>query len=473
MPQKPWRQLVFLLGEAALSLVSSGALFIIISRVSGPELLGTYALAVAWLMLFQGVSSFGIPEFLMREVGAYGRDAAGHVVHTMLLGLGSGFVALGLMLGAVRLLGYSAYIVQVITIVSLALIPAFLNLACRAVFLALRAMHLTFIAALVEATIVLAASLYALWSGYGAIALMIILVIAKVTSASIALTLLFRVLPVRPSLNLGFLLLTARTVFTFGIGNLLGMLTMRINVIMVSVWTDIASVGHFAAATKIMEIALMFPNLFPQLLMTRMAHSFAQGNRDPNRFGAWYRVLFALVVPTCVGGWVFAGLILEALFGPGFENAAWVVRILMIYVVIEAIDTVMSVILKAAQMQREDVSRLAFNPLTNIVLTLVLLPTLGMIGAAIGRVGGGAASAALRYFLISRELTAVNWLRFALKPTLISVGMGSVCYLWLDIAHPAWLPVFYVAVTVVLLRISAGFSPAVIEDMMSFRSTQD
>src|SRR5229473_5836701 len=122
MPQKPWRQLVFLLGEAALSLVSSGALFIIISRVSGPELLGTYALAVAWLMLFQGVSSFGIPEFLMREVGAYGRDAAGQVVHTMLLGLGSGFVALGLMLGAVRLLGYSAYIVQVITIVSLALI---------------------------------------------------------------------------------------------------------------------------------------------------------------------------------------------------------------------------------------------------------------------------------------------------------------------------------------------------------------
>jgi len=353
------------------------------------------------------------------------------------------------------------------------LIPAFLNLACRAVFLALRAMHLTFIAALVEATIVLAASLYALWSGYGAIALMIILVIAKVMSASIALALLFRVLPVRPSLNLGFLLLTARTVFTFGIGNLLGMLTMRINVIMVSVWTDIASVGHFAAATKIMEIALMFPNLFPQLLMTRMAHSFAQGNRDPNRFGAWYRVLFALVVPTCVGGWVFAGLILEALFGPGFENAAWVVRILMIYVVIEAIDTVMSAILKAAQMQREDVSRLAFNPLTNIVLTLVLLPTLGMIGAAIGRVGGGAASAALRYFLISRELTAVNWLRFALKPTLISVGMGSVCYLWLDIAHPAWLPVFYVAVTVVLLRISAGFSPAVIEDMMSFRSTQD
>ncbi|MGH6842585.1 MAG: oligosaccharide flippase family protein, partial [Methylocella sp.] len=253
MSHKPWRQLAFVLGEAVLSLISSGVLFIIISRVSGPELLGTYALAFAWLMLFQGVSSFGIPEFLMREVGAYGRGAAGQVVHAMLLGLGSGFAALCLMLASVRLLGYSTYLVSVITIASLALIPAFLNTACRSVFLALREMHLTFLALLAEVTIVMSASLYLLLSGYGAIALIVTLVAAKFTSASISLTLLYRrVLQVRPSFKLGFLMRTARTVFVFGIGSMLGMLTMRINTIMVSAWVDIASVGHFAAATKIM-----------------------------------------------------------------------------------------------------------------------------------------------------------------------------------------------------------------------------
>jgi len=475
LPQKPWRQLVFVLGEIALSLVSSGVLFIIISRVSGPELLGTYALAVGWLMLFQGVSSFGLPEFLMREVGAYGRDAAGHVVHAMLLGLGSGFVALCLMLVAVRLLGYSTYFVQVISIASLALIPAFFNTTCRSVFLALREMHLTVLALLVEVTIVMSASLYLLWSGYGAMALMITLVVAKIASASIALTLLYRRLfSVRPPFNLGFLMLTARTVFTFGIGNVLGMLTMRINVIMVSVWVDIVAVGHFAAATKIMEIALMIPNLFPQLLMSRIAHSFnTLGDRDPNRFGPWYQILFALVMPTCVGVWVFAGPILETLFGPGFEDALWILRILMIYVVIEAADTVMSAILKAAHKQREDVSRLAFNPLVNIVLNLMLLPTLGTIGAAIGRVGGVGASAVLRYLWIARELTTVNWFRFALKPALISIGVGLLCYWLFDVARPAWLLLFYMAVTAILLRISSAFSISAVKDMMSFRSSQD
>jgi O-antigen/teichoic acid export membrane protein len=475
LPQKPWRQLAFVLGEAALSVVSGGVLFIIISRVSGPELLGTYALAVAWLMLFQGVSSFGIPEFLMREVGGYGREAAGQVVHAMLLGLGSGFVAICLMLAAVRLLGYSTYLVQVVTIASLALFPVFLNTACRSVFLALRKMHLTFLALLAEVTIMMSASLYLLLSGYGAVALVITLVAAKVTSAFIALTLLYRrVLPVRPPFSPRFLVRTARTVFTFGIANMLGMLTMRINTIMVSAWVDIASVGHFAAATKIMEVGLIIPNLFAQLLMTRIAYSFnTRGNRDPNRFGAWYQVLFALVVPACVGVWVFAGLILETLFGKGFGNALWILRILMIYLVIESADAEMSVILQASHRQRADVRRLAFNPLINIVLNLALLPALGTIGAAIGRVGGVGASATLRYLLIARELTAVNWLRFALKPALISVGVGSVCYALLDVNRPAGLLLFYVAATAVLLRISSGFSPSAIKDLMSLPSSQD
>ncbi|MBV8889115.1 MAG: flippase [Alphaproteobacteria bacterium] len=472
MQQKPWRQLAFVLGEAALSLVSSGVLFIIISRVSGPELLGTYALALAWLMLFQGISSLGIPEFIMREVGANGRDAARDVAHAILLGLGSALAALCMMLVAVRLLGYSAYLVHVISIASLALIPAFLNGVCRSVFLAMREMHFTCLALLIEVTIVMSVSLYLLLSGNGAIALMITLVVAKIVSAAIALTFLHRrALPLRPSFQVDLLMRTARTVFTFGIGNMLSMLTMRINVIMASVWVDIAAVGHFAAATKITEIGLIVPNLFVQLLMTRMAYSFnTQGDRDPNRFTPWYQVLFAIVLPTCVGVWLFAGPILITLFGAGFADALWVLRILMIYIAVESVDSVMSVILKAAQRQREDVGRLAFNPLINIAMSLVLLPVLGTIGAAVGRVAGVAVSAVLRYNLIASKMIGVNWFRFAPKPALISLGMAALCYFLRNIDHSAWLPLLYVAVTAILLRASSGFSFSAIKDMMSVPS---
>jgi O-antigen/teichoic acid export membrane protein len=475
MTHRPWLQLAFVIGEAALTLVSGGVLFIIISRASGPVVLGTYALALAWLALFQGVSSFGIPEYILRESGAHGRDAAGQVVHAMLLGSGSGFVAISLMLIAVRFLGYSADIVQVITVTSLALIPAFINTSCRSVFVAQRQMQLPFVAALIEAAIMIPASLYLLYSGRGAVALMIAFVVAKIASASFSGVQVFRrMLPVWPGLEPHLLFQTAGTVLTFGIGNMIGMLSLRINVIMVSLWADITTVGHYAAATKIMEIGLIIPQVFAPLLLSRMAHNFsAKGNRDPNSFGAWYEVLFTVALPPCVGVWVFAKLILETLFGAAFGDAVWILRILMIYILTETADIVMSVTLKAAHRQREDALCLAFNLLTNIGLNLALLPILGPIGAAIGRAAGGVVSTTLRHLLIAKTLTPMNWLYFARRPALISLIAGLVCFSLLDMERPAWLLLFYTVVTLVSLGASSSFSFSTIKDMMSLRSTTD
>jgi O-antigen/teichoic acid export membrane protein len=193
-----------------------------------------------------------------------------------------------------------------------------------------------------------------------------------------------------------------------------------------------------------MEIGLIISQLFAPLLLSRMAHNLsAKGNRDPNYFGAWYEFLFAVMVPPCVGVWVFAGLILETLFGTAFGDALWILRILMIYVLTETADVVMSVILKAAHRQRQDAFCLALNLLTNIALNLALLPVLGPIGAAIGRVAGGGVSAISRHLLIAQVLTPVKWFRFARKPALISLTTGLVCFSLLDVERPAWLLLFY------------------------------
>ncbi|MGD9614983.1 MAG: flippase [Alphaproteobacteria bacterium] len=466
---KPWHQLLFVLGEAVLTLLSGAVLFVVVSHVGGPELLGTYALAFAWLALFQGLSSFGIPEFLMREVGSHGQAASGQVFHTSLLGLASGVAAIALMAIGSRLLDYPAPAVEAVSVAALAVTPGFLNMVSRSVFLALRRMHWIFLTVLVEVTIAMSASLYLLLSGYGASALMGALVAARLASALISQGLLYRrVLVGRQRFDAAVLRRIAGTVFTFGVGNMLGMLTMRVNTILVSAWADVAAVGHFAAATKIMEIGLIIPSLFSQLLMSRIAYSFnIEGSRDPNRFGAWYEIMFALVIPFCVGIWIFAEPILRILFGTGFEDAAWVLRILMLYLLIESAGAVMSVILLAAQRQRQDVIRLAFNPLTNIALSLMLLPFLGMVGAAIGRLAGAAVTALLRQSYIARELTPIRWLPVCLAPMLISTGVGAVCYVLLDLDRPAWLVAFYLAATGILIAISSGRSLLAVKDIMS------
>ncbi len=342
-------------------------------------------------------------------------------------------------------------------------------------FVARRQMHVPFVAAMVEVTIMTSVSLSLLLSGQGAVALMITLVAAKIASASIEMTLLFRrVFPAPQPLDFGVLKQTARTVFAFGMGTVIGMLSKRINVIMVSLWVSIEGVGHFAAATKIMEFCLVAPELFAQLLLTRIAHSFVmRGDRDPNRFGPWFEVLFALVLPPCVGVWVFAGPILETLFGKPFGDSLWILRILMIYVLTETLDVVMSAILKAAHRQRQDVLCVASSLATNVVLNLALLPAIGPVGAAIGRVCGGLASVTARHLIIARMLTRVDWLRHARKAIVTSIGVGLICYVLLNVERPAWLMLFYVASVAALLKLFSGFSFSAIKDIMSSPSGVD
>ena len=70
MSQKPWRQLAFVLGEAALSLVSGGVLFIIISRTSGPKAARRVRALHRVADAVSGREQLRIPEFIMRETGA-------------------------------------------------------------------------------------------------------------------------------------------------------------------------------------------------------------------------------------------------------------------------------------------------------------------------------------------------------------------------------------------------------------------
>jgi O-antigen/teichoic acid export membrane protein len=145
----------------------------------------------------------------------------------------------------------------------------------------------------------------------------------------------------------------------------------------------------------------------------------------------------------------------------------------MVYVLTETADILMSVILIAANRQRQDAVCLASNLLTNIVLNLALLPVLGPVGSAIGKLAGGGVSTILRHLLISRVLIPVNWLYFARKPALISLVTGLVCFSLLDVERPIWLLMFYTSACLASLWISSSFSFATIKDMMSFPSAAE
>ena len=69
-------QLALLLGEMAIVFASGVLVYVLISRASGPELLGQYSLVLSWLTLFQAFAGFGVSEWVMREIGRSPQDGA-------------------------------------------------------------------------------------------------------------------------------------------------------------------------------------------------------------------------------------------------------------------------------------------------------------------------------------------------------------------------------------------------------------
>lgn len=420
------RQFLLFFGEAFLLLLTGGVLFILISRLGGPDLLGEYSLVLAWILLFQGVAAFGIPEFIMRETGIRGAESAPYLYQGFIIGLATSTAAMGILLAATVVLDYPTHIETALRLGTLALVPMMVNGLCRAGFVARRQMGFVFRIALVESLIIMALSTWSLLHGGGVVSLVATLSGAKLISSLLSLY----------WFNRHGLLLWQRfdwalcrtllgPIMAFGMSNALGMAALRINTIMLSFWASMSVIGHYAAASKVLDIALILPSLCAQLVMPRVAYAFAQRRtHELALFEKSFHAIFAAAMPLGVGVLFYADTIVASLFGPSFTEAVVPLRILMIYFLIEVADALMGVVLKSAHRQNQDVRLHAMNPGLNIALNFIAIPTLGSTGAALAKLVGVLASSTSRYVAISRDLVPLRWFEFAARPLGVSVVAG-------------------------------------------------
>ena len=422
------RQFLLILGEAFLLLLTGGVLFVLVSRLGGPDLLGEYSLVLAWILLFQGVAAFGIPDFVTREAGIHGNASAPYVYHGFLIGVATSAAAMAILLALTVIVDYAAHLKLALRLGTLALIPMMVNGLCRSGFLAGRQMDFVFRITLVESAIVMAVSTWFLLQGAGVVQLVATLCGAKLISSMLSLYWFNRHgVSLRQRFDWELCRTLIGPIMAFGASNALGMLALRINTIMLSFWVPMSVVGHYAAAAKVLDVALIVPSLCAQLAMPRVAYAFAQRQaHELALFEKAFHAIFAAAVPIGIGVLFYADVIVAWLFGPSFTDAVLPLRILMIYFLIEVAEGLMGMVLKSAHRQNQDVRLFAVNPLLNIAVNLVAIPALGSTGAALAKLAGVIASSTNRYLAISRDLVPLRWFEFAARPLVVSVVAGLV-----------------------------------------------
>jgi O-antigen/teichoic acid export membrane protein len=171
------------------------------------------------------------------------------------------------------------------------------------------------------------------------------------------------------------------------------------DVLLLGLFVAKAQVGQYSAAAKLYSLgfvllAAYFAILLPQL-SSRAAESIASvGVAVSNGIR---RTLLA-AVPITVAALLLGPAVLRLLFGPGFDEAAPVLRVLLLVLPLQLLSGHGRMALVALGRQRYDLGLVACSAGVHVVSKLALIPSFGMIGAASGTFAGEAVLVLLAWY---------------------------------------------------------------------------
>lgn len=413
-------------GEVAARLL--GLLVMVrLGRVLGVEGFGALGFAAAIVLYFLLLSDFGLELFGTRETALLGERERKALVEAILgLRLLAAVAALVLLLPVAVLLPLTAKTQTVVMLSGLSLIPIAMTL--RWLFIGLEhpgvvawattAGQSTFLAG----TFAFVAGPDDLWrvpllqAGGELVTVIILLGAARRRLGSF-----------RPRLDLA----AWRTMLPQSLP-ILGADAARtavysFDVVLLGLLLHEAVVGRYVAATRLLLLVVTFGRFYYLAVLPALTRALRAEGGDGGAFVLHLTARGAtlLTAPIMAGGIVLATPLLSSLFGPDYASAAPIFQILAPTVMLVIVGGACRHALLASGRQGLDARNVVAGAVLNVVLNLVLIPTLQAVGAAIATT---IAEAAVLFWNRQAVARAVAPLR--LGPTLkVAFGAAAVMVL--------------------------------------------
>jgi O-antigen/teichoic acid export membrane protein len=206
-----------------------------------------------------------------------------------------------------------------------------------------------------------------------------------------------------PALARGSLL---AQVLPFALGAWMWMAYFRVDVLMLQRFSTPAAVGLYSAAYRVIEALLLVPRTVVGVTYPAASAAWREGTLTRALLARPGKLL-ALVSLAAAGGlWALAPETLTFLFGRSFVDGAGALRILALTLPVLFLNQYLGMLLPATHRQNAWVALLGAALVVNVASNLVLIPRLGIVGAA--------------------------------ASTLISECFTLLCYAWLVVRRHGW-----------------------------------
>jgi O-antigen/teichoic acid export membrane protein len=386
------RNTAFALAAQAATALFTAGLTLYLVRALGPDDYGVFALALAVGLLVLQFSDFGISQSMARFIAEHRHDqgAIGAIFSDALrLRLISGFVVSGALFALASPIA-NAYdntdLVWPLRAMAVAVFAQGLMTFIATPFVPLRRLSLNLRVVALESAIEASASVALVLLGGGAAGAVFGRAIGYAAGAVIAFVLLWRLLGWRGLDSLrrrgehlrriagyaGAMLIIEGTFTLFG----------QVDALVIGAYLTTADVGFFQAPNRLTTI-LAYPGL---AIAAGVAPRLSRGGEGPDvlslqRALRLLLILQAAMIPPVV---VWADPITDLLLGSAYADSADVLRALAPYIFVSGLAALLSIGVNYLGEARRRVPIAIAALLVNLVIDLILVPRIGIVGAAIG-----------------------------------------------------------------------------------------
>ncbi|UCH78806.1 MAG: flippase, partial [Candidatus Coatesbacteria bacterium] len=379
--------------------VAGFLLVVYASRRLGVEGFGKYSFVVAFYLVFELISFFGLQNYLPREIGRRREEAGKYFVHAAAL-VGLVAVALVAVMNGVAAgygLARDTYVAAVVA--SLALLPASLGAAAESSFIGLEKAEFITLLTFIKRTLVTAISLYVLWLGYGFVALIVVRAAVEAASATLSVPLcLWQTGLRRVRLEAAFLGRLLRGALPFAGLAVLASVYWRLDVLLLQRLVGPAEVGIYSASYRLMFLLTLVPESFMNAVYPNLARSWREDRPQFVRLAERsLRYLLAFALPAAAGAFVLAEPVVLLVYEADFARSVAVFSILIFAVIPIYMNNVFYRALFAAEHQMKSVIILVVNIVVMAAACIILIPRWGAVGAAAALVISLAAAFAQNY----------------------------------------------------------------------------
>ncbi|AEQ53145.1 oligosaccharide flippase family protein [Pelagibacterium halotolerans] len=376
----------------AFSTIMALAVNVILARQLGPADYGIYALALSVALLLGFPAHVGIPKLLVREVALYHARAQWNYLRGIIRRARQAVVLLSLVVcaaaGTTLLLldipGGEAYLL------ALVLVPVFALLRLSEAIA--RGLHRPISAQVPEMLVRSPVNLMLVGvvgvvgqlSAVGAVAAYAVATTAAAWMAGVLAKSAVRqeTVVATPSFETRE---WAKAVVPFALLGGITLINTRIDLLMLGLLADTQEAGLYRVALQLSTLVAFALSAVSALLAPQISRLYHTGQRtELQRMLTWgARIVAAVGVPTVLGMFFFGETILTMLFGREYLGSHSALVILCAGQLVNALTGSIGLLINMTGHERVAVRTLTVTAAANIVLNMLLIPTMGGAGAAV------------------------------------------------------------------------------------------